>query len=79
MNTGDVELERLQGVERAACARFLGAQGDLPGGSPVVEAAEQLWRNARRALELAEANTTAKGENRGQAISRRATSAFDRS
>jgi hypothetical protein len=61
MTTDDAELDRLDAIERATCARFLSVQSDFPGGSPVVEAAEKRWREARDAVHAAEALALAGG------------------
>ena len=55
MVTDDAEMDRLDAIERATCARFLSVQGDFPGGSPVVEAAEERWRKAQDDVQAAEA------------------------
>jgi hypothetical protein len=55
MDADDAEFDRLDAIERATCARFLTVQSDFPGGSPVVDAAEERWRKAQDAVLGAEA------------------------
>jgi hypothetical protein len=50
MKAHDVQVDHLAAAERAAHDRFLRVKRGFPANSPVVQAAAEIWQEARDGL-----------------------------